>query len=173
MTSNNVILHVEDDPNDVELVSMAFRKARVDVQLISRNDGDQAIRYLAGEEECADRAANPFPNLVLLDLKLPRSSGLDVLAWVRSQEQRSLKLLPIVMLTSSSQPADVEKAYELGANSYLVKPGDLAQLVEMVRVIHTYWIAMNARLGAGASVAALPRGFSFPAAAASSGPAQS
>src|SRR5579872_3127592 len=104
MNKNNVILHVEDDPNDVTLVGLAFRKAKADSVLVVVNDGEQAINYLNGEGKYADRANHPFPALVLLDLKLPRKTGLEVLAWVRSQPQPELKRLPVVMLTSSNQP---------------------------------------------------------------------
>lgn len=145
MNIKNVILHVEDDINDVELVKIVFRKTKAAGQLAVVGDGDQAISYLEGEGIYADRQLYPFPELVLLDIKLPRKSGLEVLAWLRSQPQSHLKRLPVVMLTSSNQPHDVEKAYDLGANSYLVKPGELSKLTELIALIHQYWLNVNMR----------------------------
>jgi CheY-like chemotaxis protein len=143
MNKNRVILHVEDDPNDVVLVELAFRKANADSLLVSVNDGDQAVKYLNADGSFSDRAKHPFPALMLLDLKLPRRSGLEVLEWTRSQPQPELRRLPVIMLTSSNQSNDVETAYDLGVNSYLVKPGDLSALTELVKAIHQYWLGFN------------------------------
>ena len=147
MSKNNVILHVEDDPNDVTLVGLAFRKAKMENQLVVVNDGEQAVNYLSGEGNYSDRANYPVPALMLLDLKLPRKSGLEVLAWTRSQPQPQLRRLLVVMLTSSNQPHDIDTAYDLGANSYLVKPGDLGVLTELVRTIQQYWLGYNMKPG--------------------------
>lgn len=147
---NDLILHIEDDPNDVVLVGMAFRKAKLDVNLQAVTDGDMAVNYLGGEGIYADRKTHPLPALVLLDLKLPRKSGLEVLSWLRSQSHPYLKRVPVVMLTSSNQPGDIDAAYELGANSYLVKPGDLLVLIEAVKSLHQYWFCCNARPSAAA-----------------------
>ncbi|MDB6067518.1 MAG: response regulator [Pedosphaera sp.] len=149
---NDLILHVEDDPNDVMLVGMAFRKAQLETRLFAATDGDQAVHYLAGDGIYADRTAHPLPALVLLDLKLPRKSGLEVLGWLRAQSHTYLRRVPVVMLTSSNQPDDIDAAYDLGVNSYLVKPGDLRVLVEMVKSLHQYWFCCNARPGAAAPV---------------------
>lgn len=145
MNIKNVILHVEDDINDVELVNIVFRKSKANGQLTVVGDGEQAISYLAGDGIYADRRLYPFPELMLLDIKLPRKSGLEVLAWLRSQPQLHLKRLPVVMLTSSNQPHDVETAYDLGANSYLVKPGELSKLTELIALINQYWLNTNMR----------------------------
>lgn len=145
MNIKNVILHVEDDLNDVELVKIVFRKTKVAGHLAVVGDGEQAISYLEGEGIYADRGLYPFPELVLLDIKLPRKSGLEVLAWLRSQTQSHLKRLPVVMLTSSNQPHDVKTAYDLGANSYLVKPGELNKLTELITLIHQYWLGANTK----------------------------
>lgn len=150
---NDLILHVEDDPNDVMLVGMAFRKAQLEINLFPAIDGDQAVHYLAGDGIYADRAAYPLPALVLMDIKLPRKSGLEILAWLRSQPHPYLKRVPVVILTSSNQPDDIDAAYDLGANSYLVKPGDLLVLVELVKALHHYWFCCNARPGIAASLA--------------------
>jgi CheY-like chemotaxis protein len=135
------ILLVEDDPNDALLVQRAFRKANLanPVHLVS--DGDQAVAYLGGEGGYADRQRHPVPVIVLLDLKLPRRSGLEVLTWIRQQPR--LKRLPVVILTSSKESADVNRAYDLGANSYLLKPVDFTALLELVKALNLYWIVLN------------------------------
>src|ERR1051326_7116055 len=107
---DNPILHVEDSPDDVTLLAMAFRKANVAVQLDVAADGERAIDYFE------DSSRKLRPRLVLLDLKVPRKSGFEVLAWLRSQPH--LKRLPVIILTSSNQPEDIELAYDLGVNSY-------------------------------------------------------
>jgi CheY-like chemotaxis protein len=135
------ILHVEDDPNDVLLVQRAFRKANVPVNLHSVNDGDAAMAYLMGEGEFSNREQHPSPVLILLDLKIPRKSGLEVLAWIRSQPR--YKRIPVTVLTSSRHDKDINVAYETGANSYLVKPVGFDALLEMVKVIDHYWLRMN------------------------------
>jgi CheY-like chemotaxis protein len=136
-----VILLVEDDPNDVLLIRRAFTKARILNQIETVSDGDQAVAYLNGDGPFADRNAHPLPVLVLLDLKLPRRSGLEVLEWVRAQE--GLKRLPIVVLTSSKEAVDVNRAYDLGANSYLVKPVGFDTLLELVKSLEVYWLILN------------------------------
>lgn len=138
---NQVILVVEDDPNDVMLIQRAFVKSRIlnPVRIVSH--GDEAVAYLSGEGQFADREAYPFPVLVLLDLKLPRRSGLEVLAWIRSLP--GLKRLPIVVLTSSKESIDINRAYDLGANSYLVKPVGFDSLLELVKSLEVYWMMLN------------------------------
>ena len=147
MNANIVILHVEDDPNDVDLIGLAFRKAGVNCRLIAVNDGVQAVSYLAGEGDYEDRDLHPFPDFALLDIKLPRKSGLEVLSWTRAQRNPAIKRLPIIMLTSSSQANDVNTAYDLGVNSYLVKPGDLGMLIELVKTVFNYWVGLNMKPG--------------------------
>lgn len=136
-----VILVVEDDPNDLLLIQRAFGKARILNPLQSVGNGDDAVAYLAGEGPFADRQRHPFPVLVLLDLKLPRRSGLEVLEWIRAQT--GLKRLPVVVLTSSKQATDVNRAYDLGANSYLVKPVGFDSLLELVKSLEVYWLILN------------------------------
>ena len=138
----SVILLVEDEQNDVFLIQRAFRKAGLDASLQVAGDGEQAMAYLAGQGEFADRVRHPFPQLVLLDLKLPRKSGLETLAWIRGQ-QEMVKRVPVVALTSSKQSADVNRAYELGANSYLVKPVGFDGLLAMVQALASYWLLLN------------------------------
>jgi CheY-like chemotaxis protein len=143
MSSKPVILHVEDDPNDVLLVGLAFRKSDVGAVVQVVNDGEQAVQYLAGQGAYSNRQTFPLPTIVLLDLKLPRRSGLEVLSWVRRQDD--LRRLPIIMLTSSNQQGDIKKAYDLGINSFLVKPSALEELTELVRKICGYWLELNVR----------------------------
>lgn len=135
------MLLVEDDPNDVLLLQRAFRKAKANTPLYVVSDGQAAVDYLAGRGAYADRATHPLPSLVLLDLKLPRKSGHEVLEWLRAQPM--LKRLPVVLLTSSKEPMDINRAYELGANSYLVKPVAFAELLHMARALELYWLQIN------------------------------
>ncbi len=138
---NLTILHVEDDPNDVMLIGRAFRKANISGNVQVVNDGEQAVDYLSGNQGYSDRDAHPLPSLVLLDLKLPRKPGLEVLTWIRSRED--LKRWPIVVLTSSKQPVDINRAYEIGANCYLVKPVNFEEMLEMVKTIDHFWLKLN------------------------------
>jgi len=139
--SNLPILLVEDDPNDQVLIRRAFAKAKLMNPLHIVDDGDAAVAYLSGEGVFADRAAHPLPTLVLLDLKLPRRSGLEVLEWLRRNPQ--IRRIPVVVLTSSQDSADIDRAYDLGANSYLVKPVDFDGLLALLRTVGLYWIVMN------------------------------
>lgn len=132
------ILLVEDDQNDVLLIKRAFQKVKIANPIIVLHDGEQAIAYLAGREPYANRS---LPIIVLLDLKLPRRSGHEVLEWLRQQQR--LKRLPVVVLTASSESSDVNRAYDLGANSYLVKPVTFDALVEMVKTLNMYWLILN------------------------------
>jgi CheY-like chemotaxis protein len=131
------ILSIEDNADDIFLLGMAFRKAQVSARMEFLQDGEQALDYFSAP------AAKPIPALLLLDLKLPKHSGLEVLAWMRGHPP--LRRLPIVMLTSSNQPEDIDQAYDLGANSYLVKPGSIDELVELARAIESYWLRANAK----------------------------
>jgi CheY-like chemotaxis protein len=135
------ILLVEDDENDVLLIQRAFRKVKLSNPMQVVNDGEEAIAYLRGDFAYSDRERNPLPVMILLDLKLPRIGGHDVLKWLRSQE--ALKRIPVVVLTSSKESADVNRAYDLGANSYLVKPVQFEALINMVKNIDLYWLVMN------------------------------
>ena len=142
MTTTHTILLVEDDPNDILLTQRAFRKANLthaSLQVVT--DGDTAVAYLSGAGEYSDRDRYPLPVVILLDLKLPRRSGHEILGWLRQQPE--LKRLLVVVLTSSNQRCDVDQAYDLGANSYLVKPIGLAALVEVVQALNLYWLLLN------------------------------
>jgi len=135
------VLIVEDNPTDVMLIQRAFLKANIGNPLQIVRDGDAAVQYLAGEGAFADRAEHPLPAVMLLDLKLPRRSGLEVLQWVRARTP--LRRLPVVVLTSSNQSQEVNRAYDLGANSYLVKPVEFDDLKEMLGTVNVYWLGLN------------------------------
>ncbi|MEX0856163.1 MAG: response regulator [Gemmatimonadota bacterium] len=139
------LLLVEDDDNDVVLIRRAFAKSKIANTLEVVTDGEAAIAYLAGEAPYENRV---LPELVLLDLKLPRKSGHEVLEWIRSQP--GLLSLPVVVLTSSRESSDLERAYRSGANSYLVKPPEFEALLEMVRTLDFYWMVLNQKPGVGA-----------------------
>ena len=135
------ILLVEDDYNDVLLIQRAFRKAKIKPLVSNVYDGDEVLLYLKGKGKYADREQYPVPLLVLLDLKLPRRSGLEVLAWIRQQPE--LRRLLVVVLTSSQEDSDLVQAYDLGANSYLVKPINFQDFVRLVELIDAYWFKTN------------------------------
>ena len=140
-TSGYTILLVEDDPNDVLLMQRAFRKANLTHPLQVARDGQEAIEYLNHQGNFADVTRYPLPTLMLLDLKMPRKNGFETLEWLR--QQPGLKRIVVVVLSSSSEIADIKRAYDLGANSYLVKPGDFQTLVDRVNLLASYWLAVN------------------------------
>lgn len=136
-----VVLLVEDDADHVLLIQRAFSKANLVNPLRIVRDGDDAVNYLSGTGPYADRSRHPLPSLILLDLKLPRKSGLEVLEWLRGEPH--LKFTPVVILSSSAETADIQRAYVLGVNSYLVKPVNFGDLLEMVKSIGLYWMILN------------------------------
>jgi CheY-like chemotaxis protein len=135
------ILIVEDLPADALLIARAFKKAKIATPLAFVTDGQQAIDYLSGAGSYSDRSLFPLPFLMLLDLKLPVRDGFEVLEWIR--QQVGMKRLPTVILTSSSRSPDVNRAYDLGANSYLVKPVEDDSLVSIFRQLNMYWVLLN------------------------------
>ena len=141
--NGSTILLVEDNPDDVVLIRRAFQKAGIGNPIVDLDHGDDAVAYLDGTGTYSDRHRYPLPALMLLDLKLPRRSGLEVLAWVRQHE--GLKRLPVVVLTSSRDEGDINQAYDLGANSYLVKPVAFDDLLRLVRSVEGYWLMLNER----------------------------
>jgi CheY-like chemotaxis protein len=142
-TAGELVLLVEDDPCDARLIVRAFSKARIINPVETVTDGEMAVAYLSGQPPYDDRTRYPLPVLVLLDLKLPKLDGFEVLRWVRSHSM--LRRLPIVVLTSSSLSADVGKAYELGANSYLVKPVGTNELIDLLKTVELYWLVTNVK----------------------------
>jgi len=146
------LLLVEDDPNDILLIQRAFAKASLVNPIKIVRDGEEALHYLAGTGSYTDRSRYPIPALILLDLKLPRKSGFEVLQWLR--EQPGLAHIPVIVLTSSKESSDINQAYSLGANSYLVKPVGFEGLLEMVKTLGMYWMILNKGPEAGGE---LPR----------------
>lgn len=141
MTSQMPLLLVEDNEDDAFLMKRSLKAAGIDQPLHLAEDGQQAIDYLAGRGPYADRAKYPLPAFIFLDLKLPYKSGHEVLAWIRNQ--RELAEVIVVVLTSSNQPSDLEEAYRLGANSYVVKPPATEQLVRLALAFKHYWMDFN------------------------------
>ncbi len=135
------ILIVEDNTDDVLLIKRAFQQCGVVNPLRFVTDGEQAVAYLKGTGEFGDRKKNPLPVLILLDLKMPRMNGFEFLRWLRNEPD--LKKIIVVILTSSSESPDINRAYELGANSYLVKPVRFEDLIRIVKELHLYWLIMN------------------------------
>lgn len=134
----STILVVEDNPDDRDLLARAFRKAGVAMPLRFAVDGDEAVSYLDGTLGGASEA---HPAVVLLDLKLPRRSGFEVLEWIKGHPL--LRRVPVIILTSSCESVDLRRAYDLGANSYLVKPARSDELLRMVEQIQAYWLGLN------------------------------
>ncbi len=135
------ILLVEDNEDDADLIKRAFRKAGLGNPVIHVSDGQQALDFLAGGGPPELRSRCHAPAVILLDLKLPLKSGFDVLEWRRANPPASR--IPVVVLTSSNQDSDITRAYDLGANSYLVKPVGAGDLMEMVRTLQLYWVVLN------------------------------
>ena len=135
-----VILHAEDDENDVVLLQIAMEQAGVTSPIQVVTDGQQVVNYFSGEGKFADREAYPLPGLVLLDLKLPVLPGLEVLSWMRKKAHLPT---PIVVLSSSETEADIASAYRLGANGYVSKPNSIEKLVEVAKGIKDFWLTIN------------------------------
>lgn len=136
-----IILLVEDNPADVKLTERAFKKSNIANTLVVAHDGQEALDCLFGEGACAGMPLPRLPAIVLLDLKLPRVDGLEVLRQIRAHERTSL--LPVIILTSSREEQDVINSYKLGANSYIRKPVDFKQFVEAATQLGIYWLVVN------------------------------
>jgi CheY-like chemotaxis protein len=138
---NKVILLAEDNPDDVKLTMRALKKANVLNEVVVAQDGTEALDYLFGTGKYAGRDVNQKPQVVLLDLKMPKVDGLEVLQRIRGDERT--RLLPVVVLTTSSEDKDRVSSYKLGANSYVRKPVDFNQFTEAVRQLGLYWLLLN------------------------------
>ena len=136
-----VILLVEDNPSDIALTKRAFAKSHIANELVVAEDGQEALDYLSSTDAPADREQRDLPALVLLDLKLPRVDGLEVLRRVRADPRTSR--LPVVILTTSNEEQDVAQGYDLGANSYIRKPVDFGQFIQAVENLGLYWLVLN------------------------------
>jgi CheY-like chemotaxis protein len=139
--SEQVILLVEDNENDEELTLRALKKHKIGNPVVVARDGAEALDYLFGRGAYAARDVRALPQVVLLDLNLPKLSGIEVLRAVRADERT--RVLPVVILTSSQEDSDLASGYASGANSYIVKPVDFNQFAEAVRQLGLYWLVLN------------------------------
>lgn len=137
--SDYTILLVEDEENDAILMRMAFKRNNISNPVLWAQDGLEAVAYLNGEGIYADRKKYPFPEVLILDLKMPRMSGFELLAWIR--EHPEYRVIPTIIMTSSRHDPDIERAYNLGANTYMIKPSSFEELAKMVKLAHDYWAA--------------------------------
>jgi len=138
MPEQDLILIAEDREDDVLLIKRSLQRAHVLNPLQIVRNGEETIAYLQGEGKFANRDEYPLPSLLLLDLKMPRTDGFETLRWIR--QQPALKALRVIVLTSSEDIRDVNHAYQLGANSFLVKPMDFENFVEISKFLHNYWL---------------------------------
>ena len=139
--SQKIILLVEDNPDDELLMIRALSKNHIANEVIVARDGVEALDYLYGTGAYAERDPSVMPQLILLDLKLPKIDGLEVLKRLREDEQT--KLIPVVVLTTSAEQQDVVRSYNLGANSYVQKPVDFDEFIEATRQLGLYWLVIN------------------------------
>jgi CheY-like chemotaxis protein len=140
MNENQTILLVDDSENDLLLMRLAFEKAEFSGVLQEVHNGEEAIGYLKGDGPFGDRAKFPLPAVVLMDLNMPRKNGFDVLTWVRAQA--GLRRISIIIMSASMRPEDVERSFDLGANSFVVKPSTLDELIAMIRSLGG-WLQHN------------------------------
>jgi CheY-like chemotaxis protein len=138
---SGLILYAEDEENDVFFLKRAFRQAQIEHPIFAVSDGQKAMDYCSGVGEFADRTKHPLPRLLLLDLNMPRKSGFEVLKWIRSDSQ--ISNLPVIVLTSSLQEADIDRAYTNGANAYVVKPTSTDDMVAMASGINEFWFKLS------------------------------
>ena len=139
--SHAPFLLVEDNERDIDLMRRAFRKLELTNPLYVTRDGEQAVEYLTGQGIYGNREEFPLPFLILLDLQLPKRNGLEVLQWLRSTA--SLKHILVVVLSASEDGADIRKAYDAGANSYLIKRGNNVHVEEMMEMMEKHWAMLN------------------------------
>jgi len=139
--SGKIILLVEDNPDDVALALRALKRNNIANEVVVAGDGAEALEYLMATGKYARHATSDLPEVVLLDLKLPKVGGLEVLRAIRADPRT--QLLPVVVLTSSSEETDVISSYQLGANSYIRKPVDFNQFLEAIRQLGLYWLLLN------------------------------
>lgn len=137
------ILLVEDNPNDAELTLRALKKNKIANNIVHVQDGEEALDFLFAKNQYADREVNNKPKLILLDLKLPKVSGIEVLHDIKSSDLT--KFIPVVVLTSSKEERDIIETYNLGVNSYIVKPVDFDKFIEAVKELGFYWLVLNQR----------------------------
>ncbi len=138
---SKIILLVEDNPSDIGLTRRAFEKSRISNDLVIVQDGQEALDYLLGTDPLTGQIVNEAPALILLDLKLPKVDGLEVLSQIRADERTRRQ--PVVILTTSSEEEDIARSYDMGANSYIRKPVDFNQFAKAVQHLGLYWLVLN------------------------------
>ena len=141
MESSIDIMLVEDNPNDIELAVYAFRKNNIESRTVIVRDGIEALDYIFSRGRYAERRPQDIPRIILLDLKLPKLNGLEVLKQIKSDD--TMKKIPIIALTTSKEHSDVNSCYALGVNSYIVKPVVFAEFAEAIRLVVAYWLTLN------------------------------
>lgn len=141
MTSQVEILYIEDNPNDLELTLHAFKKHHLANEILIARDGEEALDLLFGKARKETDELTTIPKVILLDLKLPKVDGLEVLKAVKSDDRT--KVIPVIVLTSSREEKDIVESYRLGVNSYIVKPVDFEKFVEAVKIFGLYWLLIN------------------------------
>jgi DNA-binding response OmpR family regulator len=139
MSNGCAILVAEDDEDDVFFLRRAWQASGYPHQLFVTRDGQEAVRYLNGDSRYSDRKTYPVPRLVMLDVKMPRMNGFDVLEWLQTHSH--FQQVPVVVLSSSSQESDRQRALKLGAHDYLVKPLEFENLVKLIKQVHGRWLA--------------------------------
>ena len=133
------VLVAEDEPTDALILRMAFEQAGIPCSIVVVSDGKEAVDYLCGQHPYTDRSVHPLPALLLLDLKMPRMTGFDVLAWLASRPD--FRHLPAIIFSSSADDEDVSRARQMGARDYFVKPHSVSDYVKIVKAIHTRWLS--------------------------------
>ena len=141
MTKKIEILYIEDNPNDIELTLHAFKKNHLANDIHVARDGEEALDFLFGKDRKGEGDLNNTPRVILLDLKLPKVDGLEVLRTLKSDSRT--KMIPVVVLTSSREEKDIVESYRLGVNSYIVKPVDFEKFIEAVKTLGLYWLLIN------------------------------
>ena len=134
---NFTVLLVEDDLNDIFLVKRAFKMAQLETPLQVVTDGREATHYLSGQGKYADRETHPLPKLIVMDIKMPRMTGFEVLEWIK--HDGFLRRIPVIIVSSSDRAQDIDRAYELGANAYMVKPVSFQAVERLFETITHYW----------------------------------
>lgn len=139
---NCLALYAEDNPYDAELMQRTFVKAGMDRELQIVPDGVEAVNYLTGSGKYGDRGQFPMPLMLLTDLKMPRKTGFQLIHWVRAHPE--FKRMPVVVLTVSREDPDIQKAYKLGANSFLIKPPTLQKISALIQNLNSFWLHLDA-----------------------------
>ena len=137
MDDEFTILIAEDDANDILLLRRALKKNNISNPVQVVQDGEEAIAYLSGQGKFGDRSVFPTPKLIIMDLKMPRKGGFEVLEWLKANPE--FQVIPTLVLSSSKQDTDIQRAYAFGANTYMVKPSTFDELQEMMKAIYDYW----------------------------------